>query len=179
MLLKGSALMSTLRAIEAVHGKAALAAVRAALAPDLRQLLDEPLLPVRWYPVELLAGLHSAARDVVGRGDWHVSHALGMAASKHDFGNLYRIVIRAVNATTVWSRMERMWSLYNSRGAFEWLELKRGSMHAIIRDVSGYNGGMWNAVAGRGQQLILMTGAKTADVRVIRWTADHAEFDGI
>jgi hypothetical protein len=179
MLLKGTALMSTLRAIEDLHGKSAVVAVRAALTPDSRQLLDEPLLPVRWYPVELLSGIHVAVRDLVGHGDWRASHALGMAAAKLDFGNLYRVVIRALNATTVWSRMERMWGLYNSRGKFEWIDLKRGNMHCIIRDVAGYNGGMWNAVAGRGEQVVLMTGAKTADVHVIRWTETQAEFDGV
>lgn len=171
--------MSTLHAIEANHGKTAVLAVRAALPPDLRQMLDEPLLPMRWYPVALLAGVQRAVRDLLGHGDWHVSHALGIAAAKHDFGNLYKIVIRAVNATTVWARMERMWTLYNSRGRFEWLELKPGSVHCIVRDVDGFNGGMWNAVAGRAQQLLLMTGAKAADVKVVRHSEDQAEFEGL
>jgi hypothetical protein len=51
-------------------------------------------------------------------------------------------------------------------------------MHCIIRDVSGYNAGMWNAVAGRGQQLIVMTGAKGADVHLLRSTETEGEFDG-
>lgn len=180
MTLKGTALSSTLGAIEHVHGASGLAAVRAALPTAVRRLIDdEPILAVRWYPVEIVAALHVAVRDVVGHGDWSASHALGMAAAREDFKNLYRIVIRALTPTTVWSRMERMWTLYNSRGKFTWIERKPGSVHVIIRDVAGYNPGMWNAVAGRGQQVILMTGAKAANVAVVRSTESEGEFEGL
>ena len=128
MQLKGTAVASTLRAIERLHGLTGAAAVRAALPAAMRHILDDdPVLAVRWYPVELVASLHVAVRDVVGHGDWKASHALGMTAAREDFKNLYRIAIRALNATTVWTRMERMWTLYNSRGSFHWLELKPGA----------------------------------------------------
>jgi hypothetical protein len=138
---------------------------------------NDPVLPVRWYPIELVAGIHLAFRDVAGHGDWRGSHALGILAAREDFKNLYAILIRALDAMSVWTRMERMWTLYNSRGSFEWIELRHGSMHCFIRGVSGYNPGMWHAVAGRGQQLIGMTGAKGADVRMLKSTDTEGEFD--
>lgn len=179
MMIKGTAVASTLGAIERLHGPSAFHAVRSALPHDVRAVLtSEPVMPMRWYPVEVLASVHAAVRDVVGHGDWKASHALGMAAAREDFKNLYAVVIRLLDATTVWTRMERMWGLYNSRGRFQWLELRPGGMHAIIRDVSGYNPGMWQSVAGRGQQVITMTGAKAADVRLVRSSGTEAEFEG-
>jgi hypothetical protein len=180
MQIKGSAVASTLRAIERLHGPAGGLAVRSALPPHLRAMLEnDPVLPMRWYPVELVASLHVAVRDVVGQGKWTASHALGITAAREDFSNLYAVIIRMLDATTAWSRMERMWTLYNSRGRFEWLELKPGAMHAIIRDVWGYNDGMWQAVAGRGQQLMTMTGARGADIRVVCSAPTEAEFEGM
>lgn len=179
MMVKGSAVASTLRAVEKLHGPAAVLAVRAALPAHVRAVLDEhPVLPVRWYPVEVLAGIHVGVHDILGHGDWSRSHAIGVTAAREDFGNIYAVAIRALDAITVWNKIERMWTLYNSRGTFEWRELRRGSLHCFIRDVAGYNPGMWNAVAGRGQQLITMTGARGADVRVLRSTESEAEFDG-
>jgi hypothetical protein len=180
MQIKGSAIASTLRAIDKLHGPAGGVAVRSALPVDVRDVLEsDPVLPVRWYPIEVLAAVHVAVRDVLGHGDWHASHALGITAAREDFNNLYAVIIRVINTTTVWSRMERMWTLYNSRGRFEWIELRAGAMHAIIHDVSGYNEGMWHAVAGRGQQLMTMTGAKGADVRLVRGGPTQGEFEGI
>jgi hypothetical protein len=180
MQIKGTAIASTLRAIEKLHGPAGIGAVRSALVPDARAVLEsDPILPVRWYPIDVLAAVHVAVKDVVGHGDWHASHALGVTAAREDFRNLYAVIIRVLDTTTVWSRMERMWTLYNSRGRFEWLDLRPGAMHCIIHDVSGYNEGMWHAVAGRGQQLMTMTGAKGADVRLLRGGPTQAEFEGM
>ena len=179
MMIKGSALASTLRAVEHRYGPAGLSAVRAALPHAVRALIEPSPIPMRWYPVHTLAGIHVAVRDVLAHGSWDESHALGVAASRADFKNLYAVVIRMLNASRVWSRMERLWSIYNSRGTFEWLALGRGSMHCFIRGVDGYNLGMWNTVAGRGQQVVTMTGAKGSEVRVIRGSETEAEFKGM
>lgn len=180
MELKGSALASTLRAIERLHGTAGYHAVRLALPAHVRSVLEDgPVLPMRWYPVEVVAAVHDGVRVVLGHGGWELSHALGKEAAREDFSNIYAVVIRVLQPSTVWSRMERMWRIYNSRGHFHWIDLGPGYMHAIIRDVSGYNPGMWNAVAGRGQQVVSMTGAKGADVHVVRSTPSEGELEGM
>jgi hypothetical protein len=180
MQIKGSAVASTLRAIERVHGKAGLGAVRATLPDHLRSIIqDDLVLPVRWYPVELVAAIHIGVRDALGQGDWEASRLLGVTAAREDFSSIYAVAVRVLDPNGIWSRMERMWSVYNSRGNFVWLAREPGCLHAIVRDVSGYNLGMWNAVAGRAQQLMTMTGTKAADVTVSNATAKQAEFQAM
>jgi hypothetical protein len=180
MQIKGAAIRSTLAAIQQVRGRDGLAAVTRALPPEARTIaLDQPPLAMGWYPVEVLAAIHVAVRDELAAGDWALSHKLGIEAAKIDFGHLYRLALRAVTPLSIWDRIERMWRTYNSRGRFRWVDRRPGIAHAIIQDVAGYNRGMWNAAAGRAEQLMLMAGARASEVRIVRASDSLSEFDAM
>jgi hypothetical protein len=179
MNVRGAGLRSALLAIEQVHGPSAVEAVKAAMPEAARAQLEPTILPVKWYPVEVSAQLHVAVRDVLGGGEWTVSHELGVAASRIDFTGVYRVLVRAAPYATIWDRAERAWQQYNSRGDARWVERTASSATGVIRSVHGYNMGLWQSVAGRTEGLLQMAGVKAASVTVLEGTAIGARIEAI
>ena len=176
--LKGTALRSTLAAIEKLHGRAALQAIKASFDDDARETLDH-ILPVSWYPVALGAAVHDGVRRVIGHGDWEASRLVGREAARIDYTGVYRVLLRSIQYDTVFERVELAWRSYYSLGTFSWTRPGPGMMHAKVTGVRGFNTGMWNACAGRTETLLLMTGARVADVRVLDPTDHECSFDAM
>lgn len=97
---KGAAIKSTLAAIEKLHGAAVQKELIASLPAEMRDRIT-PVLPVQWYPVEIVAAIHAAVRDRIGRGSWEASHAIGVEAARIDFTGIYRVFLRAVQYDTI------------------------------------------------------------------------------
>lgn len=176
MQQKGTAIKGLLAAIARLHGASGLQAVLGALSPDVRAQVAGVVLPVQWYDVRLLAAIHVAVRDTIGKGDFHVSHALGREAARLDFTGIYRVVLRAVQYDTIWDRVERVWGHYNSQGEGRWLDRSAGSATGIVTGVEDFNEGQWHSIAGRCEQTLLMAGAKGASVEATDMTPTQAKF---
>jgi hypothetical protein len=176
---KGAALKSTLAAIEKLYGAPAHRDVIESLAEEVRAEIGGTVMSVRWYPVEIVAAVHVALRDRVGRGSWEASHAVGVEAARIDFTGVYRVFLRAVQYDTIWERMERAWSHYNSQGKLVWSERKEGSMSCQVTGVAGFNPGIWHAIAGRTQGLLLLSGAQSASCTPRDMTESSARIEGI
>ncbi len=178
MKIKGVAIRGTTRAIESLHGRAALERVRATLPTRIREQLDQ-VLPVEWYPVEISAAIHLAVREVLGGGSWTVNHDLGKEAARLDFTGIYKAMIRAVQYDTVWDRMERAWTQYASAGDVKWFDRKPGTSRAYITGVAGYNEGMWNSIAGRCEGMLILSGAKGASVTMVEPGSTQCRFEAL
>jgi hypothetical protein len=174
MKQRGAAIRSTLLAIEKLYGKDVLASVKDAVPPEHRARMHEPALAVTWYPIEITAALHVAIKNVIGRGTWNASHRIGIEASRIDFTGIYRVVLRAVQYDSIWDRTERAWSTYNSQGEARWTDRGPGTATGRITGVSGFNMGIWQAVAGRCEGLLVLAGVRAASVSV----AEGAERSG-
>jgi hypothetical protein len=120
--------------------------------------------------VEIAAAVHKAIHDTVGRGAWLMNHRLGMEAARADFGAVYRAFIRVMDYDFVLDRIERAWGQYNSMGHITISNRTTGRASVRVSDVEGYSEGMWHAIAGRLQGVLLVSGAKSASVRVLSWT---------
>jgi hypothetical protein len=176
--LKGVALKNTLLAIEKLHGKAALERVRETMPARLREQTRQ-VLTLEWYPVEVVAALHVAIRDVLGGGTWGESQRLANEAGKIELSGVYRVVLRAVQYETVWDRMERFWHTFYDAGEAKWVDRGRGHATAQITGVAGFNEGMWRSVAGRIEVLLEATGARGQSVSVKTCTSTHATLDAL
>jgi hypothetical protein len=166
MTQKGSAHRSTFLAVRKLHGDAGLTALLAALPQPIRAQLEPDVMPMHWYPIEVSAGLHLGIRDTFGKGDWAHSHTVGVEAANIDFTGIYKVLIRTVSVERIWGKIEQVWGNYNSKGLCERLEVKPGYARIRISGVTGFNLGMWNAVAGRAQALLQMTGLRGPNVSV-------------
>jgi hypothetical protein len=179
MNVRGAGIRSALLAIEQLYGDGPLQEVKAALPQAIRAQLEPNVLPVQWYPVETSAQLHVAVRDVLGKGEWTVSHELGAVASRIDFGGIYRVLVRAAPYDSIWDRAQRAWQQYNSQGDAKWIERGASSAVGVIRGVHGYNMGLWQSVAGRTEGMLQMAGVKAASVTVVEGTAIGARIEAI
>lgn len=179
MKQKGAVLRSLLAAVEKVYGPKGLAQVRAALPPAARTELEHPILAVQWYPLELTAEVQLAIKNTVGRGSWEASHRLGLEAAKADFSGPYRVFLRAVQYDTIFDRLELAWNNYNSQGKIVWTDRTHGHSTGHIAGVVGFNNGIWHGVAGRGEGILLLSGAKSADFSIRDPTSTSCTIEGL
>lgn len=75
--------------------------------------------------------------------------------------------------------MERAWSHYNSQGRLTWTDRSPGSMAVSVTGVANFNPGIWQAIAGRAQGLLLLSGAKSASCTAKDMTATSGRVEGI
>jgi hypothetical protein len=176
---KGAAIKSTLQAIERLHGEESLARVKGALAPAILAQIEPRVLTVAWYPIEVSAAVHLAIRDVIGQGDWSASRAIGVEAARIDFNGIYRVFLRSLQYDTIWERTQRAWVNYNSQGTARWEERAPGTAQGMVTGVTGFNVGVWNAVAGRLESLLHMSGARGATIDVHDATSTSCSFDAM
>lgn len=167
MQIKGTALHSTLLAVERLHGAQALLRVRAELPDDIRAQIEPVVLATQSYPIVVNAALHDAIFRVLGHGDGSVNQAIGCEAATIDFGGIYSIFLRTADYETTLRRFDRAWRRYNSQGTVSWTELVDGRARCMIAEVSGYTELMWRAVAGRLQGVLLLAGARRAEVDIM------------
>jgi hypothetical protein len=179
MKQRGAALRSTLLSIEKLYGKQTLQAVKDAVPDEHRVRLEEPALAVTWYPVEVSAALQVAIKNVIGRGTWNASHRIGVEAARVDFTGIYRVLLRAVQYDSIWDRMERAWAHYNSQGDAKWVDRGRGTATGRITGVTGFNPGIWQAVAGRAEGLLVLAGVRAASVSVAEGSERSARIEAV
>jgi hypothetical protein len=176
---KGAAIKSTLQAIANLRDAAALDAVKGALPAAIRAQIEPHVLPVAWYGVEVTAAIHVAIRDVLGGGQWSFSHTIGVEAARIDFNGIYRLFLRSMQYDSLWDRVARAWETYNSQGHPHWEDRTNGSAKGVVTGVSGFNVGMWNAVAGRCESLLTLGGARGASVEVREANATSCRMDAL
>jgi hypothetical protein len=179
MQQKGAAIKSTLLAIVHLYGESGLASVKGLLPQGVISQIEPHVLPVAWYPIEVSAAIHVAVRDALGGGDWTLSHAIGIEAARIDFNGIYRVFLRSMQYDTMWDRAERAWANYNSQGHARWEERTAGQAKGLITDVSGFNWGVWNAVAGRLEALLQLSGARSASVQAHDATPTSCHMDAM
>lgn len=165
--LKGTAVRGTLQAIERLHGEAGRVAVEGHLAEPLRAIVAEGVVTAGWYPVELNAQIHVAVRELFGNGSWAKSRAIGREAAKIDFGGVYRVLLRAVPHATLWERVGLAWNQYNSGGVSHWEVTAPGTALGTVTEVSGYNDGLWESVAGRLETMLERSGVRARNVTLV------------
>ena len=176
--LRGSVLRHNLKAIQNLFGDDGYAQILAGLDEPTRERLEH-IVPVEEVPVEIFAAVHESVRNAVGAGNWQASHAIGMEAARLEFSGVYRVLIRAIQYDDVWDRMQRTWDHIVGQGAFRWIERDEGHARAEIVGVPGFNLGCWWSAAGRAEQVLLMSGAKSANVTIVEHAHGRATFDAI
>jgi hypothetical protein len=175
-LIKGTALRSTVSAIPRVAGEGGVARVLAALPPHVRDEVERGPLASKWYPTSFSAALHLAIHDALGGGTWLMNHKVGVEAARIDYRGVYRTVLWALDIDGLLDRLPPSWRQYNSRGEAT-IEKGPGRATACVAGVTGFNQGMWTAIAGRVEGLLTMGRAKSAVARVAHATESSCQID--
>jgi hypothetical protein len=176
--LRGSVMRHNLKAIRNLYGADGYERIMGVLKPNVREKLEH-VVPVEGVPVDVFAQLHEAVRATVGNGKWDAAHAIGMEAARLEFAGVYRVLIRAIHYDDVWDRIQRTWDHIVGTGAFRWIERNEGHARAEIAGVPGFNLGCWWSAAGRCEKLLLLSGAKSANVSIVEHGVGRATFDAV
>ncbi len=142
----------------------------AALAPDIRTMLEPVVLASSMYSIEVPCAIHEAVRVQLGGGSVSANRKLGAAAAREDFRGVYRIFIRIADYPRLLQGIERAWRQYNSRGEVSWTLRGDSEAECVISDVNGYSEAMWHSIAGRFETMLVLSGAKRASVAVSEWS---------
>lgn len=175
MFVKGTAVRTTLAAIEEVYGAAGLDKVRAALPPEIATELSGLVLATKSYPISVAAAIQEAVRTELGQGTLQANRKVGAAAGRIDFGGVYRVFLRASSYEMLLGSLDRAFRQYNSQGRVSWERIEKGEADGSIREVTGYTEAMWAAIAGRLEALLLLSGAKSATATIHSTSPEHVE----
>ncbi len=176
--LRGSVLRHNLKAIRNLFGDEGYERIMSGLRPELRERI-EGVVAVESVPVEVFATLHESIRASIGNNKWEAAKAIGMEAARLEFSGVYRVIIRAIHYDDVWDRIQRTWDHIVGTGAFRWIHREAGHTRGEINGVPGFNLGCWWSAAGRCEQLLLMSGAKSASVDIVEHGPGRATFDAV
>ena len=179
--MKGTAIRTLLEAVARCYGDHGRAQVLAALPTELRAQLSPMILASKQYPIAISAHLQEAVRRELGRGDPSANRKVGAAAARIDFGGVYSAFLRVASFETMLRGLERAWRQYNSHGTVHWDAIEAHEARGRIEGTLGYTEPMWQSIAGRIEEFLVMGGAKTASVElveisptgivlVVRWT---------
>lgn len=174
MQVRGLAIRTTLQALEAEFGADASRRVMAALPPAVREAFSPVVLAASQYPVTHQAALHEAVRTVLGGTG--ANHRIGAAAARIDFGGVYRVFVLASSYESLLRGSDRAFRRYNSQGYVAWDHIGHGEARGRVGGVEGYVEGMWHAIAGRLEALLVLGGAKHAHVAIESWSPTDATF---
>ena len=166
MKIKGAGIKSLLQAVEKLYGAEGLDSVMAQVPSSIRQQIEPAVLAGTMYPVEVSAALQQAIYATIGRRSWAVSYKLGVEATRFDFGSIYRVFLRAVSTETIFVRLERAFSQFNSQGHVRWSDVGTSSASGSVEGVQGFNEGIWRSIAGRVDGVLRLTGARSAMVNI-------------
>jgi hypothetical protein len=177
MNTKGVAVRSILLSIEKLWQPSGLAEVRKTLPEGIRVQLEPMVLAGNWYPVAVPAALHEGVRTVFGSGTWKHSYTIGISAGKMDFGGVYKFVLRHLSYDTLFARMERAWTQYQSQGVVTWAVTSPGFASGEVTGVVGLNEGIWQSVAGRVAALLEISGGRSARCVALNPTPTSCKFE--
>lgn len=149
----------------------------AALPPDTRDAIYPVVLAASTYDIHHQSAIHEAVRTILGRGGYDANRRIGARAAKIDFGGVYRVFVLAASYERLLGGADRAFRQYNSQGYVTWPILRRGEARGHVGGVVGYTDAMWHALAGRLETLLLLGGARSAQVRLTSSAADHAELE--
>ena len=171
--VKGIAFKGILAALERLHGKPTLEAVKHELPPGVARLIEyRAIVTGNWYPLSQYALMFEAVKKVLKRGP-DVARELSREATLDDFRGIYRILTFVLSPEFLMKRAPGIWSRYYDSGRIEVLDARDGYAIAKWSDCRGFNRTLWEDAFGGAQAILEACGA-----RDVRWTVLAGGDDG-
>jgi hypothetical protein len=163
--IKGAAFYSLLAAIEQQQGKDVLAQILARLPKEQETALRaKSLLVNRFHPIGGYRALVHAVADEI---DDAAVRRLSAGAVERDMNTLYRAVLRALSANTVFGQTARLFGLFYEGGTVEVLERRPGFGCVRYSACHGFDAMVWNDYAGGSECILALSGARGITIDVV------------
>jgi hypothetical protein len=129
--MRGASLLGTLDYARQTFGADALERVLAAVSPETRAVIGDPLRPSiltqGWYDCRLVSDLTRAVDQACGKGDLALARAAGKHVAFEDVNRFFKWLLRLTGPATIFTRAGSVWNNYHSAGryVFEGLDGRR------------------------------------------------------
>lgn len=117
--VKGSAITARTRYVREHHGEEGVRAVKEALAPGHRAVLDGRVMPHEWVPFALFVELCTVIDGLYGAGDLALCREMGRFAARANLPTLYRIFYALGSPEFIMRRAGKVWAVHYSSGRLE------------------------------------------------------------
>ena len=163
--VKGSAITARVRYVREHYGEAGVRAVRDALAPEHRAVLEGRVLPHEWVPFSLLTELCVEIDRLYGKGDLGLCREMGRYAARVNLPTLYRIFYALGSPEFILRRAAKVWAVHYSSGQIETSFSDDGgtkTARLVIRDFAAPHVAHCQSVLGWAEESVTLSGGKSA-----------------
>ena len=161
---KGVAFVNGKAFVEANYGLAAWHNVLAKLARDDRDIV-ESASAVGWYDLMVFARMLRAIDQVCGVGDLSLLPKIGISDVERDFNRTIRIIIRILSPDQIFKVSTRLWSHFQSAGAWSHKSVAQGKGMDSTLTGWGADRALCLELTGYVKRLLELTGAHDVAVR--------------
>ena len=173
--MKGVAFRSVMRAVETLHGNAAVESALSKLPSDLeRAFRYQVILASSWYPIAWYRELLKAVQSAAGPGE-RVLFEIGRQCARQDMTGVYKLGFKLLSPQAVLGLATRLFSNYYDTGRSRLLESRTGFAHAQWSDCVGFDKNMWSEAFGAAEMFMELAGARNIRTRIIAGGGDSDE----
>lgn len=163
--IKGSAITARMRYVREHHGEDGVRAVREALTPEHRKVLEGRVLPHEWVPFALFTDFCVEIDRRFGKGDMAVCREMGRYAARVNLPTLYRIFYALGSPEFILRRAGKVWAVHYSSGRMETTFADKVGMKEVrlaIVDFDGPHVAHCQSVLGWAEESVVLSGGKEA-----------------
>jgi len=171
--VKGLAFRTVLTLVERARGPEGVEGSLAAMPEEVgRALRYGEIIAAGWYPVDWYRAMWSGIRSATGGGDAFVRQ-LGRDAIDHDFGSVYRVLMRMLTPKTLLSIGMRHFHHIYDTGEVQLTDPTSKSVRLRFDGCVGFDHAMWIEVLGSCERLAELAGGKDAQATIVSGGGDH------
>lgn len=169
--MKGVAFRSVLAVLEELRGAPVVEAVIGQVTPEQAEMLRYTIVNTGWYPISLYRALWASILRETGEGH-AIARTIGAAAIRRDIKGVYRVFFRALSAETAFALSSKLFPSYYDTGSVVVEERRKGHALAVYEGCVGFDRTMYEELAGSGEEIIRLAGAKEARMTIVRGGQD-------
>lgn len=165
--IKGVALRSLLEVLDARYGGELRQALMESVPAETREVLEEPVLASKWYPVTVYRDVHVAAQRAMGSGP-PMARELARAAVIRDFEGVYRHVVGVLRPHWLMGWAPRQINRYFRGVGVDMEEVRAGYARATLFSFHGFDESMWEDMIGSMEAILEVCGGRGIEGRILR-----------
>jgi hypothetical protein len=163
--VKGTGIIPVISYIKAHYGDEAWAGLVQRLPQPARDVLSRRVMPITWYPHEVVAQLYDAICDEFGKGNPKFCWTVGKDAADYGLSLIYKFFLSFGSPMMFGSKGPEMWKTYYQPSTLEVLRNEKGAISLAIHDLQTSLAHLYS-VAGWMERAGELTGGKNIKVEV-------------
>jgi len=163
--VKGTTIIPEIVFVKTKHGEKGWEQVLERVSPLARSHLSQKVLPITWYPHEVITSLLDTMVALYGNGDPRFGHQVGKEGADYGLTLIHRIILRLRSPALLASNGPEVWGMYYQPSTIEVVSNVPGAIAIEARGLKTTPAHLY-AIAGWMERVAELTGGKNATVQV-------------